>query len=136
MGATVLAKLASKLERDLLDTGDTARTLASVAENVPRMQRLLAASAERLTNAFAHAKPASREPAYVEPIADDAWRDRLHAIVTLLDSSNLQAIALSENLSPHTPDTHRADFERFLARVRALDFPRASAIARELLEQA
>jgi two-component system, sensor histidine kinase and response regulator len=136
VGAIVLARLAGKLERDLLDTGDAARTLASAAENVPRMQRLLAASAERLTNAFANATPAARTPAYAEPIASDAWRERLHAIVALLDASNLQAIALSESLSAHTPDTHRADFERLLARVRALDFPRASAIARELLEQA
>jgi len=53
----------------------------------------------------------------------------------LLDASNLQAIALSEKLSPHAPGVYRADFEQFLARVRALDFARASEIARDMLEQ-
>jgi two-component system, sensor histidine kinase and response regulator len=139
VGAIVLARLASKLERDLLDSDDTARTLAAVADNVPRMQRLLSASAERLVNAFASSassKAGARAPAYAEPIAGEAWRERLNSIVALLDASNLQAIALSESLSPHAPDAHRADFERLLARVRALDFARASRIARELLEQA
>jgi two-component system, sensor histidine kinase and response regulator len=136
VGASALATLAGKLERALLDDEDTARTLASVDENVPRMQRLLAASVERLSSAFARAKRSARTPSYDEPIADEAWRDRLNAIVAMLDSSNLQAIALSESLSPHAPHAHRADFERLLARVRALDFARASKIARDLLEQA
>ncbi|WP_277182273.1 response regulator [Caballeronia sp. BR00000012568055] len=136
IGAIVLGKLAGKLERDLLDSDDSARTLASVEENVPRMQRLLATSVERLTHAFINTKAAQSNKLQGEPIEDEAWRDRLNTIVALLDASNLQAIALSESLSPHAPNVHRVDFEHFLARVRALDFTRASKIAREMLEQA
>jgi len=69
------------------------------------------------------------------PIDDENWRARLTTIIELLDASNLQAIALSEKLSPHAPGVYRADFEQFLARVRALDFARASEIARDMLEQ-
>jgi two-component system, sensor histidine kinase and response regulator len=136
LGAATLGKLAGKLERDLLDGSDAARTLASIDENVPRMQRLLAASIERLSNAFAHTKPVAATQGQDDPIADEAWRERLNAIIALLDSSNLQAIALSESLSLHAPRTQREDFDHFLARVRALDFTRASKIARDMLEQA
>jgi two-component system, sensor histidine kinase and response regulator len=134
LGATALAKLASKLERDLLDTDDTARSLATATENVPRMQYMLSVSAARLSNAFKHTQTAP-QASHEAPIADDAWRERMNAIIAMLDASNLQAIALSENLLPHAPNAHRADFEHFLARVRALDFVRASKLARDMLEQ-
>jgi two-component system, sensor histidine kinase and response regulator len=134
LGATALARLASKLERDLLDTYDAARSLASATENVPRMQHMLTSSAALLLNAFKQTQ-ATPQASHVAPITDDAWRDRLNAIIAMLDASNLQAISLSENLSPHAPNAHRADFEHFLARVRALDFARASKLARDMLEQ-
>jgi hypothetical protein len=38
-------------------------------------------------------------------------------------------------LSPHAPNAYREDFGQFLACVRALDFARASEIARDMLEQ-
>ncbi len=110
LGALALGKLAGKLERDLLETKDAARTLATAEENVPRMQQLLSTSAQRLEHAFARPRAASPEDtAKREPLADADWRERLNAIVAMLDSSNLQAIAMSENLAPLAPETHREE---------------------------
>ncbi|BAN27434.1 probable sensor/response regulator hybrid (plasmid) [Caballeronia insecticola] len=136
VGAAALAMLASRIERDLLDSDDDARTLASAVAKLPRMQQLLAASVEELTREFARAPAAPQVATPAQPLEDEDWRARLSTIVALLDASNLQAIALSENLSPHAPNDHRDDFEHFLARVRALDFARASKLARDMLEQA
>ncbi|SAL41634.1 multi-sensor hybrid histidine kinase [Caballeronia peredens] len=136
VGAAALAMLASRLEHDLLDNEDDARTLGSAAAKLPRMQQLLASSVEELTREFARAPATPEVTTLAQPIDDDDWRSRLATIVALLDASNLQAIALSENLSPHAPSGQREDFEHFLARVRALDFERASKIARDMLEQA
>ncbi|SAK45131.1 multi-sensor hybrid histidine kinase [Caballeronia hypogeia] len=136
VGAAALAKLASALESDLLSGEHDARGLATSSANVPRMQQLLASSVTQLTQEFARRPSIPATRSNETPLDDEDWRVRLSDIVTLLDASNLQAIALSENLSPHAPAGHREDFEQFLARVRALDFARASEIAREMLEQA
>lgn len=135
VGAIALAQLASQFESDLLNRDDDDRALASIRAGLPRMQQLLASSVDQLTQAFEHAPPPSHAPAQPEPLDEQDWRARLTAIVNLLDASNLQAIALSENLSAHAPNGQREDFEHFLARVRALDFARASKIARDMLEQ-
>jgi HPt (histidine-containing phosphotransfer) domain-containing protein len=136
IGAAALARLASRLESDLLDSEHEPRTIESVSATIPRMQQLLAASVEALTREFARPASKNEEHGHAPPLEDEDWRARLATIVALLDSSNLQAIALSETLSPHAPSGQREDFEHFLARVRALDFARASKIARDMLEQA
>lgn len=135
VGAIALAQLASQFESDLLHRDEDDRALAAIRAGLPRMQQLLASSVDQLTHAFAHPTPPSQAPAQPRPLDAQDWRARLTAIVNLLDASNLQAIALSENLSAHAPDGQREDFEHFLARVRALDFARASKIARDMLEQ-
>ncbi|MDR5816604.1 response regulator [Caballeronia sp. LZ033] len=134
VGASALAQLASQFESDLLHRDDDDRALASIRAGLPRMQQLLASSVDQLTHAFAHATPPSQAPAQPDPLDEQDWRERLTTIVNLLDASNLQAIALSENLSALAPSGQRDDFEHFLARVRALDFARASKIARDMLE--
>jgi hypothetical protein len=99
------------------------------------MQRLLASSVAQLVDEFGPARSHAEGSANISSLNDEDWRARLGAIVELLDASNLQAIALSENLSPHAPNAYREDFGQFLACVRALDFARASEIARDMLEQ-
>jgi len=99
------------------------------------MQQLLASSVEELTREFPRPSAAEDDRSHAQPLEYEDWRARLSTIVALLDSSNLQAIALSENLSPYAPSGQREDFEHFLTRVRALDFARASKIARDMLEQ-
>ncbi|SAK67086.1 response regulator [Caballeronia ptereochthonis] len=136
VGATALARLSSQLESDLLGSEDGARTLASASARISRMQQLLESSVEALTREFARPPATAKAPILTQPLEDEGWHARLSTIVALLDASNLQAIALSENLSPHAPSGHREDFEHFLARVRALDFARASKIARDMLKQA
>ncbi|SAK47754.1 multi-sensor hybrid histidine kinase [Caballeronia temeraria] len=128
IGAASLATLASTLETD-------AQLLDSARAELPRMQRLLALSVAQLVDAFGLPQSPAEHATNASSLEDDEWRARLAAIVELLDASNLQAIGLSENLSAHAPNVHREDFEQFLARVRALDFARASEIARDMLEQ-
>jgi hypothetical protein len=99
------------------------------------MRELLASSVTRLVDEFGRPPSSVNSETSKSPLDDEDWRARLAAIIELLDASNLQAIALSENLSPHAPGAYREDFEQFLARVRALDFARASEIARDMLEQ-
>jgi HPt (histidine-containing phosphotransfer) domain-containing protein len=135
VGASALAKLAARLENDLKASDDTARALASIDAQLARMQQLLATSVERLTQAFPQRHASTQEKPQIQPLADEDWRARLNDIVALLDSSNLQAIAMSESLWPQAPDDQRVAFEQLLARVRALDFERASRLARDMLEQ-
>ncbi|SPB13673.1 histidine kinase [Caballeronia novacaledonica] len=128
IGAAALAELASTLETD-------AHFLEGARAQLPRMHELLASSVAQLVVEFGPASSSVNPETGTLPLDDDDWRARLAAIVELLDASNLQAIALSEKLSPHAPGAYREEFEQFLARVRALDFARASEIAREMLEQ-
>ncbi|SAK43637.1 multi-sensor hybrid histidine kinase [Caballeronia glebae] len=128
IGAAALAKLAGTLEND-------AHLLEAARANVPHMQRLLASSVAQLVDEFGPAQSHAEGSANISSLKDEDWRARLGAIVELLDASNLQAIALSEKLSPHAPNAYREDFGQFLACVRALDFARASEIARDMLEQ-
>ncbi|MCE4546794.1 MULTISPECIES: response regulator [unclassified Caballeronia] len=136
VGAAALAQLAGALEKELLDRGHDAHALDETRAQLPRMEQLLAASVERLVDTFGPPASSARQETSAQPLRNEDWRARLNAIVELLDASNLQAIALSESLSPHAPNGYREDFEHFLARVRALDFARASKMAREMLEQA
>ncbi|SAK45863.1 multi-sensor hybrid histidine kinase [Caballeronia pedi] len=129
IGAAALAKLAATLENDT-HMMDTART------NLPQMRRLLASSVTQLVDAFGRPQASTESDQSAPPLGDEDWRAHLTAIIELLDASNLQAIALSEKLSPHAPNGYREDFADFLARVRALDFAHASRMAREMLEQA
>lgn len=126
VGAAALARLSSQLESDLLDGEDDARALTSASAQLPHMQQLLASSVEALTREFAGPAMATQAPADAQPLEDEDWRARLSAIVALLDASNLQAIALSENLSPHAPTGRREDFEEFLARASSAH-PRSRA---------
>jgi PAS domain S-box-containing protein len=128
VGAAALAKLASTLETDT-------HMLETTRAKLPRMRELLASSVTRLVDEFGRPPSSVNSETSKSPLDDEDWRARLAAIIELLDASNLQAIALSENLSPHAPGAYREDFEQFLARVRALDFARASEIARDMLEQ-
>jgi len=128
IGAAALARLASTLEKD-------AHLLEAARVALPRMQQLLASSVAQLVDEFGRPRSPARNTSNVSPLQDYDWRARLTAIVELLDASNLQAIALSENLSPYAPSAYREHFEQFLACVRALEFARASEIARDMLEQ-
>jgi len=128
IGAAALAKLAGTLETD-------AHLLDAARVKLPHMQALLASSVTQLVDEFGQPSSSVKPETNTSPIDDENWRARLTTIIELLDASNLQAIALSEKLSPHAPGVYRADFEQFLARVRALDFARASEIARDMLEQ-
>ncbi|SAL24844.1 multi-sensor hybrid histidine kinase [Caballeronia arvi] len=136
VGAAGLAELASALERKLLDNGDDAHALDATRAQLPRMEQLLASSADQLIDTFGPPHSSANVDTSAPPLRNEDWCARLAAIVELLDASNLQAIALSESLSPHAPNGYREDFQHFLARVRALDFARASKIARDMLEQA
>jgi two-component system sensor histidine kinase/response regulator len=136
VGAAALAQLASALERKLLDNGDDAHSLDATRAQLPRMEQLLASSADQLIDTFGPSHFIAKPDTSAPPLRKEDWRARLAAIVELLDASNLKAIALSESLSPHAPNGYREDFQHFLARVRALDFARASKIARDMLEQA
>jgi CheY-like chemotaxis protein len=128
IGAAALAKLAGTLETD-------AHLLDAARVKLPHMQALLASSVTQLVDEFGQPPSSVKPETNTSPLDDEDWRARLTTIIELLDASNLQAIALSEKLSPHAPGVYRADFEQFLARVRALDFARASEIARDMLEQ-
>jgi CheY-like chemotaxis protein len=128
IGAAALAKLAGTLETD-------AHLLDAARVKLPHMQALLASSVTQLVDEFGQPSSSVKPETNTSPLDDEDWRARLTTIIELLDASNLQAIALSEKLSPHAPGAYRADFEQFLARVRALVFARASEIARDLLEQ-
>ncbi|BBU33183.1 hypothetical protein BTHE68_69170 (plasmid) [Burkholderia sp. THE68] len=129
IGAAALAKLAATLENEthMLDT---------TRVNLPQMRRLLASSVAQLVDEFGRPQAPTESEQSAPPLEDEDWRAHLTAIIELLDASNLQAIALSEKLSPHAPNGYREDFADFLTRVRALDFAHASRMAREMLEQA
>ncbi|SAK55603.1 multi-sensor hybrid histidine kinase [Caballeronia fortuita] len=127
IGAAALAKLANTLEHD-------ANVIDATHAKLSTMRRLLASSVAQLVDEFGRPRSNAQHP-NASPLEEEEWRARLTTIVELLDASNLQAIALSEKLSAHAPSAYRDSFEEFLARVRSLDFARASEIARDMLEQ-
>ncbi|SAL28937.1 response regulator [Caballeronia humi] len=129
VGARGLWKLSSGLERELLDGG----AIASVAENLAYLRQLLEESARELAARFTE-EPTRAFAQPIDSIEPGEWQSRMQEILHLLESSNLQAISLSEALSSQTPMEQRPGFDSFLARVRALDFSRASAMARNMLE--
>ena len=67
------------------------------------------------------------------PLAE--WKLRLNEIVAFLESSNLQAIALAEELVTHTASEQRIQFDQFLMQVRELDLAVAALSARDMLER-
>jgi two-component system sensor histidine kinase/response regulator len=133
VGAKLLAMRAGQLEHNL-NQGDAATKRSVLThECVIELQHILKLSVEQLTTAFRQL-PADVPPAIVDPLSPEDWRGRLSEILSLLNASNLQAIAASEALSAHALPQQRAIFADFLVQVRALQFKQAALQARELLE--
>jgi two-component system, sensor histidine kinase and response regulator len=134
MGARALAARASQLERELRPGASPDGVRPAAQAYIAEFKRLLDASVERLTDMF-ESPSVTSGAAKREPLPGDVWRDRLQAILALLESSNLKAIAATEALSAHTWPDIQSRFERFLTQVQQLEFSVAIVSARELLEQ-
>ncbi|WP_397448616.1 response regulator [Pseudomonas sp. NA-150] len=133
VGAKALSSKAGDLEQALNEGEASAITERLAAGTVAELRQLLNASVQQLMSAFAEP---DEQDAWVEdelPLAE--WRVQLSSILTLLDASNLRAIAAAEALAARTQQQRSARFELFLKQVRALDFTTAALSARDMLEQ-
>ncbi|MGV8920498.1 MAG: response regulator [Pseudomonas sp.] len=133
VGAKALSSKAGELEHALND-GDASVIADLLADDsVAELRQLLDASVQQLMSAFAEADTYQARAEDELPLAE--WRAHLSDIVTLLDASNLQAIAAAEALATRTQQERSATFDLFLKQVRALDFTTAALSARDMLEQ-
>lgn len=133
LGAKVLSMRAGQLEHDLNHGDDNTKQDLLTEDSVAELKELLKHSIQQLAVAFEN-KAARTETANVDPLPAHEWRARLDEIVTLLESSNLQAIAAAEALSNCTRSEQRIVYDQFLIQVRALDFTVAALKARDMLE--
>ena len=134
IGALMLSRRAGQLEQKLND-GD-ASTFTEPLDNgcTDELRHLLQACLGQLTHTFAEPASSIEVTDDVLPLAE--WRQHLNQILTLLNTSNLQAIAAAETLFTQTPAERLARFNPFLRQVRALDFTAAAQSAHEMLKQA
>ncbi|OXC77948.1 response regulator [Caballeronia sordidicola] len=133
LGAKVLSMRAGQLEHDLLHSDESAKLDLLTHDCVAELTELLRHSLEQLCAAFGN-RSASTSLSKSDPLPKDEWNTRLHEIVHLLESSNLQAIAAAEALSDRTHKAQRIMYDEFLLFVRGLDFAVAAAKARVMLE--
>jgi PAS domain S-box-containing protein len=133
MGAKALATQAGELERELQRPGASATATIDEDDRFAGLDRLLQESVRQLKDAFGDLplKPASP---VLDPLDPARWRSGLHEILTLLESSNLQAVALAEKLSVQAPAASRNLFDQSLEQIRALNFTVAALIVRRMLE--
>jgi two-component system, sensor histidine kinase and response regulator len=133
MGAKALAMRAGALERDFQQGDSRAADVIVADDDLAELNRLLGESVGQLRTMFADERP---RPAAIaaEPLDPEQWRERLHEILTLLESSNLQAIALAETVSTATPSPLRVVFDQLLEQIRALNFTVAALTVRKMLE--
>ncbi len=134
IGALALSRKAGQLEQTL--NADAASTTLDPLVNKcsAELRQLMQACLEQLTMEFA--EPAGPTGPTAETLPLTEWRVHLNEILTLLNASNLQAIAAAEALLSQTPAERLARFNPFIKQVRALDFTAAALSAYEMLEQA
>ncbi len=133
VGARLLSMRAGQLEHQLTHGEAATKRDTLTPECVLELESLLKHSVEQLTTAFKKS-PATISDAPPEPLTLKDWQHRLKEILSLLDTSNLQAIAAAEALSMRTLSERRGVFEDFLGQVRKLEFKQAALQAREMLE--
>ncbi len=132
LGAIALSRKASQLEQ-ALNAGDASTPAGSLVSGCSaELRQLLQASIEQLTRAFA--EPTGPVAPTVDALPLAEWQRHLNEVLTLLDASNLQAIAAAETLFAQTPAERLGQFNPFLNQVRALDFTGAALSARDMLE--
>lgn len=134
MGALALSRRAGQLEQALNAGAASAADDPLINGCSAELRQLMQASLEQLTIAFA--EPAGPVEPAGEALPLTEWRLHLNEILTLLNASNLQAIAAAEALLAQTPAERLARFNPFIKQVRALDFTAAALSAYEMLEQA
>jgi PAS domain S-box-containing protein len=132
MGAKALAVRAGVLERDFQRAGASSATAIVDDDELAELDRLLSESVRQLQSMFPD-QPLKRSMS-IEPLDPAQWRGRLHEILALLESSNLQAIALAETVSTATPAALRVIFDQLLEQIRALNFTVAALTVRKMLE--
>jgi PAS domain S-box-containing protein len=135
MGAKALALQAGELERDLKGPGGNPGATIKENDRFADLDRLLHESVRQLKDAFGDLPLKSApESATKQPLDPAQWQSGLHEILTLLESSNLQAVALAEKLSTQAPVASRTLFDQSLEHIRALNFTVAALIVRRMLE--
>lgn len=133
IGAIALSRKAALIEQ-ALNYGDASMAAGILANyRATELRQLLQASVQQLMGAFAEADSPVASVVDTLPLAE--WRLHLNEVLTLINASNLQAIAAAEALSARTQLEQSARFDLFLNQLRALDFATAALSARDMLEQ-
>ncbi|WP_434634468.1 PAS domain S-box protein [Chromobacterium sp. CV08] len=128
VGAAALARRAAELERRAkAGSGADAGDWRGAGAELRQLTRdSIGRLAERL--------PPPSEDAPVEPLSPQQWRERLHAILPLLESGNLAAIDLVMSLPPQAAERVRPQVEDLVEQVQLLQFAPAASIVKHLIE--
>jgi len=131
MGASAFAARVASLEQQLkqADTEEAAGLLAQLDWH--ELEVLLQQSVDALQRLFAAA-----EPDKLEPLPMESWRSALRELCGLLERGDLQAIERAEALGRRAPAVLQPAFGVFFQAVEALDFNKALALGRDLLDLA
>jgi len=134
MGAIGLSRLAGCLEGEIC--GDKSPVLWDVvtAQCIADLRHRLIDSEHQLRVMFGTEAANVTPRADIAPLVLGVWHARLEEMLALLETFNLQAVDLAEELVPQAPRALATLNLKFLAHVRALDFTKASEVARSMLE--
>ncbi|WP_218274282.1 MULTISPECIES: response regulator [unclassified Pseudomonas] len=134
IGALALSRRAAQIEQTL-NTGAASTTINPLVHKYStELRQLMRDCLEQLMMEFAEPTGPTEPAGETLPLTE--WRIHLNEILTLLNASNLQAIAAAEALLSQTPAERLGRFNPFIKQVRALDFTAAALSAYEMLEQA
>ena len=136
MGAKAVSLLADNLEHTLKH-GD-AESVASIFVDptwFDELSRLMQQSLEQMNVDFGQS-PRAKTSADEDSMAPAQWKESLEEILLLLETGNLQAIELADELASKMPKSLRPQFDELVVRVQSLDFSAAMPIGRDLLRSA
>jgi len=136
MGAKAVSLLADNLEHTLKH-GD-AESVASIFADptwFDELSRLMQQSLEQMNVDFGQS-PRAKTSADEDSMAPAQWKESLEEILLLLETGNLQAIELADELASKMPKSLRPQFDELVVRVQSLDFSAAMPIGRDLLRSA
>ncbi len=134
VGAAALAERASGLEIELFHRGARLTDVIGAA-CVVELERRVQLSLGQLREVFGEEPDELTEPKVLEALSDDEWRERLSALLALVESANLRAIDEAKALLPHVPGAQREAFAEAAAQLTRYAFKAAAARLRSLLAE-
>lgn len=131
VGALALAGRVSGLEIELVHRGASLTDLVDAA-CLAELERSVQLSLEQLRAVFGEERDDFDEPQMREALPEDQWRERLSALLALVDSANLRAIDEARALQVQVPGAYREAFAEAAAQLTRYAFKAAAARLRSL----